>query len=103
LIVALGAPGHIERVEIDTNHFKGNYPDSATLEGAFAPGATTDDFLGNRVPFVPLLPTQKLRPHRRHLITKGLAKHDRLTHVRLKIYPDGGVSRLRIHGRPRLA
>jgi allantoicase len=103
VIVRLGAPGRIERVEIDTNHFKGNYPDSASLEGAFAPDATTEDFANHRVPFVPLLPAQKLRPHRRHLIGRGLAKHDVFTHVRMKIFPDGGVSRLRLHGRPRLA
>ena len=75
--------------------------DTASLDGAYAPGATVDDFANNRVPFVPLLPEQRLRPHRRHLIGKGLAKHAVLTHVRLKIFPDGGVSRLRLYGRPR--
>ena len=103
VILRLGAPGRIEKIEIDTNHFKGNYPDSASLEGAFAPGASMEDLASHRVPFVPLLPAQKLRPHRRHLFGKGLAKHDSLTHVRLKIFPDGGVSRLRIYGRPHLA
>lgn len=102
VIIRLAAPGHLEKVEIDTNHFKGNYPDSAQLDGAFAPTATTEDFAAGQVSFLPLLPTQKLRPHRRHLIDKGLAKHDRMTHVRLRIYPDGGVSRLRLYGRPRL-
>ncbi len=103
VILKLGAPGRIEKVEIDTNHFKGNYPESASLEGAFAPGASLEDFASNRVAFAPLLPAVKLRPHRRHLIAKGLAKHDALTHVRMKIFPDGGVSRLRLHGRPRPA
>ena len=102
VILRLGAPGRIERVEIDTNHFKGNYPDSAALDGAFAPGASAEDFASQRVAFAPLLPAQKLRPHRRHLFGRGLAKHDSLTHVRLRIFPDGGVSRLRLHGRPRL-
>ena len=103
VIIRLGAPGHIEKVEIDTNHFKGNYPDSAVLEGANVPGATLDDFASGRVAFTTLLPSQKLRPHRRHVIGRGIAKHDVVTHVRLKIFPDGGVSRLRLHGRPRLA
>ena len=103
VIIRLGAPGRIERVEIDTNHFKGNYPESASLEGVFAPGAATEDFASNRVTFAPLLQAMKLRPHRRHLIAKGFAKHDAVTHVRLKIFPDGGVSRLRVYGRPRLA
>ena len=103
VIVRLGAPGHIEKVEIDTTHFKGNYPDSAALDSAFAPDATLDDFAHNRVPFTPLLPQQKLRPHRRQVIGKGLAKHAAVTHVRMRIFPDGGVSRLRLHGRPRPA
>ena len=38
-ILTLGAPGHIERIEIDTNHFKGNYPESASIEACDAPGA----------------------------------------------------------------
>ena len=103
VILRLGAPGHIEKIEIDTNHFKGNYPDHAILEGAFAPAATPDDFAPGRVAFRELLGKQKLHAHRRHLIGKGIAKHDRVTHVRLKIFPDGGVSRLRLYGRARLA
>lgn len=103
VIVRLGTPGHIEKVEMDTNHFKGNYPEKADLEGAFAPDATVSDFAADRVPFTRLLSGEKLRPHRRHLITKGIGRHEALTHVRLKIFPDGGVSRLRLHGRPRLA
>ncbi len=103
VIIQMGTPGRISRIEIDTNHFKGNYPDRAQLEGAMAEGATVDDFANNRVAFSPLLAETKLRPHRRHIISKGLAKHDAFSHVRLKIFPDGGVSRLRLHGRPRIA
>ncbi len=103
VIVRLGAPGHIEKIEIDTNHFKGNYPDRASVEAAFAPAATVENFAGGRVSFTPLLSEQKLRAHRRHILAKGLAKHNAITHVRMNIFPDGGVSRLRVYGRPRLA
>jgi allantoicase len=103
VIIRLGTLGKIEKIEIDTNHFKGNYPDSAALDCAFAPEASTDDFANNRVGFSPLLPQTKLRPHRQHTITKGIGRHEAITHVRMKIYPDGGVSRLRLYGRPRLA
>ncbi len=41
-IVRLGAPGVVSKVEIDTNHYKGNYPDRASLEGCLAPGATLE-------------------------------------------------------------
>lgn len=103
VIIRLGAPGRVSKVEIDTNHFKGNYPDSARVDGVFAPGATAEDFASGRIVFKPLMPEMKLRAHRRHVVSRGLAKHAPITHVRLKIFPDGGVSRLRLYGRPQLA
>ena len=102
VIIKLGTLGKIEKIEIDTNHFKGNYPDSAALDCAFAPSATAEDFATNQVGFSPLLPQMKLRPHRQHSIGKGIARHEAITHVRMRIFPDGGVSRLRLYGRPRL-
>jgi allantoicase len=92
-IVRLGAPGVISKVEIDTNqldtnHYKGNYPDSASLDGQLAGGGWSV-----------LLPQTKLRPHHRHVFTSELHALAAISHVRLNIYPDGGVSRLRIYGR----
>jgi allantoicase len=87
-IVRLGSPGTIEKVEIDTNHFKGNYPDRASLDGLLADGS-----------WVELLPERKLRAHHRHLFTRELRTTAPVSRVRLNIYPDGGVSRLRIYGR----
>jgi allantoicase len=91
-IVRLGAPGIITKVEIDTNHFKGNYPDSASLEGLLANHTWTE-----------LLAQAKLRPHHRHFFTKELRAKEPVSQVRLNIYPDGGVSRLRVHGCVRVA
>ena len=96
-IVRLGAPGQIARVEIDTNHFKGNYPDRASLEAAFAPGASLEALAA--ASWRMLLPETKLRAHHRHLFARELAHVGPVSHVRLNIFPDGGVSRLRIHGR----
>jgi allantoicase len=95
-IVRLGTAGTIVRVEIDTNHFKGNYPDRASLEGCFAPGATLSALASAR--WTELLPETKLGPHHRHFFARELRAIGPATHVRLNIYPDGGVSRLRIHG-----
>jgi allantoicase len=97
-IVRLGTPGTITRIEIDTNHFKGNYPDSASIEGCLAPGATTDTL--NRAAWFELLPQTKLRAHHRHLFAKELVHGGPVSHLRLNIFPDGGVSRLRVHGLP---
>ncbi len=95
-IVRLGAPGVIQRIEIDTNHFKGNYPDSASIEGTFLPGAKTQDLAS--VTWVQLIPQTKLRASHRHLFAKELKYRQPISHIRLNIFPDGGISRLRIHG-----
>jgi allantoicase len=97
-ILKLGAAGRIEKVEIDTAHFKGNYPDSASLAGCLAPAASLVE-LAN-ASWQELLPTSKLRPNARHFYSaKQLRVRGPFTHVRLRIDPDGGVSRLRLHGR----
>jgi allantoicase len=95
-IVRLGTAGLISKIEIDTNHYKGNYPDRASVEAAFAPGASLADLVSAR--WVELLPETKLRPHHRHLFAKELRQTSAATHMRLNIFPDGGVSRLRVHG-----
>ena len=43
IILKLGLPGTIRKIEVDTNHFKGNYPDMCSIEGCAAPGASTDE------------------------------------------------------------
>jgi allantoicase len=96
VIVRLGAPGLVKRVEIDTNHFKGNYPESASIEGCLAPGAALDALATTA--WAELLPRTTLRASHRHFFAKELRRLGALSHVRLNIFPDGGVSRLRIHG-----
>ena len=96
-IVRLGAPGRISRIEIDTNHYKGNYPDRASIDGIFAPGAAFEPL--TTASWRPLVPETKLRPHHRHFFAKPLQTSEPVSHVRLNIFPDGGVSRLRVHGR----
>jgi allantoicase len=95
-IVRLGAPGTITKVEIDTNHFKGNYPDSASVEACFAPAATFDDLRDAQ--WAELLPQTKLKAHHRHFFSRELEPAGPVTHVRLNIFPDGGISRFRVHG-----
>ena len=88
-IVRLGAAGRLERIEVDTNHFKGNFPESFSLEARHDP----------ETEWTEVVPRTKLRAHARHLYGKELRARGPFTHVRLRIYPDGGVSRLRVHGR----
>jgi allantoicase len=86
-LVKLGAPGVIRQVEIDTTWFKGNAPGQATLE-ASANGAS----------FTELLPRTALKPHHRHFFERELRCVGKVTHLKLNVFPDGGVARLRAHG-----
>lgn len=92
-VVRLGRPGTIRRVELDTDHFKGNAPGSCSLEGCMANG---DDVAGAN--WTPLLAEAKLQPHARHGWEREIAAAGQLSHARINIFPDGGVARLRLFG-----
>ncbi|MBT8096452.1 MAG: allantoicase [Woeseia sp.] len=98
-ILALGHRGIIEQVEIDTAHFKGNYPDRAALQAADAGGVPPDDLVVASEEWKYLLPEQKLGADSQHYFENKLQPLGPVTHVRLSIFPDGGISRLRLNGR----
>jgi allantoicase len=95
-IVRLARRGTIERVEIDTDHFKGNAPGSCMLEWHDA-GSTDAEFNADQAEWGTLVANSPLQPHTRHSF--GVSEPHAATHVRLNIYPDGGVARLRLLGR----
>ncbi|MFL6514845.1 MAG: allantoicase [Chthoniobacterales bacterium] len=103
IILKLGAPGSVRKVEVDTNHFKGNYPDTCSIEGCNAPDALTDYLTSENTEWREILPMTALQADTRHLFEHELSPMDNCTHIRLNIYPDGGVSRFRVWGVPRLA
>lgn len=96
ILLRLGAPGRIVKLEIDTNHFKGNYPDRASVEGCFAPGPLLQ--LPEAAEWRVLLPETKLHAHKRHFFSRELLDAGVVSHLRLNIFPDGGISRFRVHG-----
>lgn len=94
IIVRLGTPGVVGKIEVDTNHFKGNFPDRCSIEGCLAPGEPAERLTG----WKPLLPETKLLADTRHFFESELLDPGPVSHVRLNIFPDGGVSRLRVWG-----
>jgi allantoicase len=98
-IVELGRRGTVLAVDIDTNHFLGNHPPFASLDGLLAPrGSSADALAGLR--WQELLPQSPLRPGSQNLfVTNLLGSAEPVSHVRLNIFPDGGVARLRVYGR----
>ncbi|MDX2422254.1 MAG: allantoicase [Amphritea sp.] len=100
VIIALGHPGEISRVVVDTLHFKGNYPDSCSIQAAFVKGGTDEQIETQSLFWKELLPSQKLAMHQEHQFEQQLNSLGNITHIRLNIFPDGGVSRLRLFGKP---
>jgi allantoicase len=97
-VIRLATKGIIQRVEVDTAHFKGNYPDTCSLESCDAKGQTVDEANLSSLAWKEILPRMKLQAHTRHFYEEEIAKAGEVTHVRFNIYPDGGVSRLRLYG-----
>ncbi len=95
-VVRLGVPGVVRGVVIDTAFFTGNYPPQASVEGLSIDGYPSPDELDA---WQPLLPKVDLRGDTANAFE--VTSDDRVTHVRLTIYPDGGVARFRVHGDPR--
>jgi len=98
-IIALGHAGTISAVEVDTAHFKGNFPDSCTLQAALVTGGTEESLVTQSMFWKTLLPNQKLSMDNIHRFEKELQDIGPVSHVRLNIIPDGGVSRLRLFGK----
>ena len=98
VILKLGVPGSIRRIEVDTTHYKGNFPDCCSLEACCAKNGPVDAANALSLTWEEVLPKTKLKANRRHVF-KRFRHSDLFTHVRFRIYPDGGVSRLRVFGR----
>ncbi len=98
-IVRLGVPGAIRRITVDTGHFLGNHPEICSVDGFAAPEGLDDETLVGQEGWVELVPRSPLRADAEN--TFAVEDDRRWTHVRLNIYPDGGVARLRVYGRGR--
>jgi len=96
-IIKLGAPGRIRHLEVDTSYFRGNFPESCSLEACIAPNASPESLQDPEFVWKPLLPRTKLQAHARHFFDQVMDAGS-ASHVRFNIFPDGGVSRLRVYG-----
>jgi allantoicase len=97
IIIRLGARGRPRVIELDTNHFKGNFPERCAIEGIDDEGARPGDLVTSAA-WRPLLPETRLQADTRHFYATEVGASVPITHVRLRIFPDGGVSRLRVWG-----
>jgi allantoicase len=97
-LVKLAARGALSRIVIDTHHFKGNYPDTCRVMVCDATGEGGEARLADEHAWRELLPRTKLQADTRHWFEDELLPAGEATHLRLEVFPDGGVSRLRAFG-----
>src|SRR5918911_756701 len=96
-IIRLGLPGLIRGVVVDTSYFKGNYPEQCSMEAcAIAGQPDIEKVLSDSVEWREVLPVSQLKGD--SLNPFPVSYDQRATHLRFKIYPDGGVARLRVYG-----
>ena len=96
-IVRLGIPGTVHTAIVDTAHFKGNYPPHCAIDGSGVGGyPDTQELLAAQ--WEPLTDKAPLSGDTQNAFT--IEGTRRYTHIRLRIFPDGGVARLRVHGTP---
>ena len=104
VVVRLGVPGVVHGVNVDTRHFNGNQPEAASIEGCFIDADVDVEALSPDYPnpsnggvvWRELLPSSPLGPNCSN--PYAVEDNSRVTHLRLHIYPDGGVARLRVYG-----
>jgi allantoicase len=98
-VLALAHAGEVERLIIDTAYFKGNYPDKASIQAANCTGMSDEEIIKAAESWPELLAPSKLEMDCEHEFKDQINPLGPITHVRLNIFPDGGVSRLRLFGK----
>jgi allantoicase len=97
VIVRLGAPGVVHAVVVDTAYFTGNFPPACSVEACWADGYPDLAALDS-ARWVEIVARSPLKGDTPHVFEIPPQARHRYSHVRLRIYPDGGVARLRVHG-----
>ena len=105
VIVKLAHKGDIKKIIVDTCHFKGNYPDTCSTEGInseelfpLESKAGEINLASADLKWTEILPKVKLQADYEHYFENEIANAGPFTHIRLNIFPDGGISRLRLFG-----
>lgn len=105
VIVKLAHKGDIKKIIVDTCHFKGNYPDTCSIEGInseelfpLESKAGKINLASEDLKWTEILPKMKLQADYEHYFENEISNAGPFTHIRLNIFPDGGISRLRLFG-----
>ncbi|KAJ1787150.1 Allantoicase [Coemansia sp. RSA 2399] len=95
-ILKLGIPGYVEKVELDTRHFCGNFPPLVALHGT----VSSEDIPADDAKWTEIVGGVATTADAQHYFDSTGPKDVAFTHVKFTMYPDGGLKRIRINGRP---
>ena len=100
VVLQLGRPGTVKRLEVDTLHFKGNYPAHCKVLATYAPGMAARDLTSSDYQWHTLLDMSPLTADSNHTYIDEVKDIRDISHVKIEIHPDGGVGRFRVFGEP---
>ena len=98
-ILALGQSGHIEKIDIDTAHFKGNFPAQVSIQAIYVEDATDQQLIPQSMFWPFLLEAQDMQMDHIHTFVEEILKQEKISHIRINMIPDGGISRIRLWGK----
>lgn len=98
-VLALGQAGLIEKIEIDTAHFKGNFPAQVSIQAVYVQDATDPQLIPQSMFWPFLLEAQDMQMDHVHSYINEVLAHEKISHIRVNMIPDGGISRIRLWGK----
>ena len=100
LIIKCATAAKIKKIQIDTHHFKGNYPNQCSIQASLIKGKpSAKKIVAISKKWKQLLNKVKLKAHKKHNFINKLMKKSKINYIRINIFPDGGISRIRLFGK----
>ena len=100
LIIKCATAAKINKIQIDTHHFKGNYPDQCSIQASLVKGKpSAKKIIAMSKKWKQLLNKVKLKAHKKHNFKNKLIKKSKINYIKINIFPDGGISRIRLLGK----
>jgi len=100
LIFKCAAVGKIDKIQIDTHHFKGNYPDMCSIQGAYLnENSSIKSIISKSKKWKIILNKVKLYANKKHNFKNKLMRNNKINYIRVNIFPDGGISRIKVFGK----
>ncbi len=89
----------IDKIEISTHHFKGNFPSHCSLQAIYSSTKNSKKIVNSSKNWKYLLKNTKLSANKTHTFKNHLMKNEKINYIKINIFPDGGISRFRIFGK----